>query len=209
MTKLKTVTPKILVCGQKIGLFLGLRWPSRGRDSTANSQVLGTDSLRGQEWVTPELSQCTCAHSHSGQRPQQAQIFTDACLASISFFLFFLGLHLWHMEVPGLGFELQLQPIPQLQPHQIPAASVTYAAAYGNIGSLTHCEARDWTCILRDWATAGTPGLNFKPIFFPMCLGVSKSSLMDFALDHCSTLPPVIARPTPMHLPRAILCSFL
>lgn len=38
------------------------------------------------------------------------------------FFVFFLSwLHLWHMEIPRLGIEskLQLQPVPQLQQHQI------------------------------------------------------------------------------------------
>ena len=45
----------------------------------------------------------------------------------------FLGLHLWHMEVPRLGFEVELQP----QQHQIQAPSVTYTTAHGNTGSLT------------------------------------------------------------------------
>ena len=30
--------------------------------------------------------------------------------SSLKFFFFFLGLHQWHMEVPGLGVELELQP---------------------------------------------------------------------------------------------------
>ena len=45
-----------------------------------------------------------------------------------------------HIEVPGPGaeMELQLQPTPQPWHHWIWAASVTYAAACNNIGSLTH-----------------------------------------------------------------------
>ena len=63
----------------------------------------------------------------------------DIFLFNFSFF-FFLQLHMQHMEVPGPGVrsELQLQPTPQPQQCQIWAASVTYATACGNAGSLTH-----------------------------------------------------------------------
>ena len=63
------------------------------------------------------------------------------------FFLFFLRLHLHHMEVPGPGIksELQLQSTPQPWHHWIQAEPATYATAYGNAGSLTHL------------ATMGTP----------------------------------------------------
>ena len=61
-----------------------------------------------------------------------------------SFFFFFssfcfLGLHLWHMEVPTLGVKLELSgpPMPQAQQHQIRAVSSTYTTAHGNAGSLT------------------------------------------------------------------------
>ena len=52
----------------------------------------------------------------------------------------FLGLHLWHTEIPRLGVEseLQLPAIPQPQQHQIQALSVNYATAHGSAGSLTH-----------------------------------------------------------------------
>ena len=42
-------------------------------------------------------------------------------LRLFSYFLSFKGRHLWHMEVPGLGVEseLQLQPTPQPQQHGI------------------------------------------------------------------------------------------
>ena len=58
------------------------------------------------------------------------------------FLLFFLELHLWHMEVPKLGVELELQLLVYGQPQQsgIQATSVTYTTARGNAGSLTHLE---------------------------------------------------------------------
>ena len=50
-------------------------------------------------------------------------IFIFAMLGKCSIIIFssHLWLHLWHMEVPGLGvkLELQLGPMPQSQPHQI------------------------------------------------------------------------------------------
>ena len=86
------------------------------------------------------------------------QQFFFVCL----FVLFFLGLHLWHMEVPRLGIKLELhcQPRPQPQQRRIWAASATYITAHSNAGSLSH-----WVnCILMDtnkvhycWATIGTP----------------------------------------------------
>ena len=55
---------------------------------------------------------------------------------------FFFGLFraaLWHMEVPRLGVELELQlPVPQLFQYQIWAVSVTYTAAHGNAKSSIH-----------------------------------------------------------------------
>ena len=52
----------------------------------------------------------------------------------------FLGPHLWHMEVPRLGVEseLQLRPRPQPQQHQIWAESETYTTAHNSTGSLIH-----------------------------------------------------------------------
>ena len=57
-------------------------------------------------------------------------------LGEETFFFFFLG----HMGVPRLGVESECscQPMPHPQQHQIWAASVTYAAACGNDGSLSH-----------------------------------------------------------------------
>ena len=58
----------------------------------------------------------------------------------IYLFIFLLGLHLWHMEVPSLGVEseLQLRPMPQLQQQRAQVTSVTYTEAYSNVGSLTY-----------------------------------------------------------------------
>ena len=56
-------------------------------------------------------------------------------------FFVFLGLHLWHMEVPRLGveWELQLPAYTTATATQgIRAASVTYTTVHGNNGSLTH-----------------------------------------------------------------------
>ena len=52
----------------------------------------------------------------------------------------FLGLHLWHMEVPRLGVKMQLQLPARTTPQQrqIGAKSVTYTTAHCNAGSLTH-----------------------------------------------------------------------
>ena len=60
------------------------------------------------------------------------------------FFSFFLGPHLWHMEIPRLGFEAEL-PNPQPQQPQIPAISVNYAATCATLS-----EARDQALILTD-----------------------------------------------------------
>ena len=53
---------------------------------------------------------------------------------------FFLGLHLQHMEVPGLGVESEWQPLAYATATAMLdlSCAVTYAAAHGNAGSLTH-----------------------------------------------------------------------
>ena len=57
----------------------------------------------------------------------------------IDFSFRFLGLHLWHMEVPRLGVELELQPPAYTTATtQDPATSATYTTAHSNAGSLTH-----------------------------------------------------------------------
>ena len=89
------------------------------------------------------------------------------------FFLFFLGPQPWDTEVPRLGVESKPQgwkqscscrPTPQPQEHWLWAAPVTYAAACGNAGSLTHRVrpgmelAFSWILVrlLTCWATTGT-----------------------------------------------------
>ena len=57
------------------------------------------------------------------------------------FFLFvlvFLRPYPWHIEVPRLGLHWSHSCQPQPQQRQIRAMSVTYTAAHGNAGSLTH-----------------------------------------------------------------------
>ena len=57
-------------------------------------------------------------------------------LLQLFVFIFFFSLwpHLWHMEVPGLGSNWSCSQC------WFQAASVTYATAYSNAGSLTHWE---------------------------------------------------------------------
>ena len=50
---------------------------------------------------------------------------------------YFLGPHLWPMEVPRLGVKLELQ-LPQPQQCGIQMESVTYTTAHSNAESLTH-----------------------------------------------------------------------
>ena len=56
------------------------------------------------------------------------------------FFFYFLGLHMWHMEVPRLGVksELSCHPTPQPQQPGIQGESSTYTTAHDNAGRLTH-----------------------------------------------------------------------
>ena len=58
-------------------------------------------------------------------------IYLINLLIHLFIYFVFLGLHPPHMEVPRLGVELELQPMPQPQRRQI-------WAAHGHTGSLTH-----------------------------------------------------------------------
>ena len=73
------------------------------------------------------------------------------------FFPFFLGPHPWHMEVPRLGVESELQPLAYATATATPDSSC--------IGDLHHSsrqcpilnplsEARDRTCVLTDASRA-------------------------------------------------------
>ena len=95
-------------------------------------------------------------------------------LDNLTFFFFFSGPHLQHMEVPRPGVESELQ---------LPAtATVTWDLYY--IHNLRHrslqrwildpqSEARDWTSILMDinqfltcWTTTRTPGRSYLKELF-------------------------------------------
>ena len=98
--------------------------------------------------------------------PQESrQPFLTVVTHSFSFLFFsFLGLHLWHMEVPRLGVKSELH---------LPAYTTATATRDPNsrqcwILNLLS-KARDWTRILKDtswicycWATSGTSGHPFR-----------------------------------------------
>ena len=62
------------------------------------------------------------------------------CFIYLFIYFVFLGPHPWHMEVPRLGVEseLQLLACTTATACGIRATSVTYTTAHGNAGSLTH-----------------------------------------------------------------------
>ena len=104
-------------------------------------------------------------------------LYSLCCTIYACFFsFFFLGQHLWHMKVPWLGVELELQmkSIPQSQQLGIQAISANYDAACGNAGSLTHRArpgvepASSWTLIgfLTHWVTVATPMHYFILFYF-------------------------------------------
>ena len=72
----------------------------------------------------------------------------------LCYLFFFLWPYLQHMKVPGLGVEseLQVEPIPQPQQHQIQAASTTYTSDCSNARSLTH------------WARPGTKPTSLRTL---------------------------------------------
>ena len=84
---------------------------------------------------------------------------------------FFLGLHLWHTEVPRLGVEpeLQRQPMPHPRQHQIQTLSATFAIPSSNARPLLNplSEARDQICILMDTSPVlNSPSHNGNSVFF-------------------------------------------
>jgi len=92
-----------------------------------------------------------------------AEVCTDVQSTSIIFFsFFFLGLHLWHTEVPRLGIESELQ-----RPAYTTATAMPDLSRIWDLHlSSQQCrvKARDWTRILMvlvgfltHWATTGTP----------------------------------------------------
>ena len=92
--------------------------------------------------------------------------FSGATVPKLHFFLslfFFLGPQLWHMEVPRLGVESELQP------RGIRAASATCATAHSHARSPTHQTrpgiepASFWILVgfVNHWAKKGTPQTSF------------------------------------------------
>ena len=108
------------------------------------SSFLEGNSQRTESMI---LSNARCGQELSGVQGENS-LYKKYIKLSASFcfmltqciFIFFLRLHLWHMEVPRLGvkLELQLRPRSQPQQHWIQAPSITYAAACGNTRPLTH-----------------------------------------------------------------------
>ena len=88
------------------------------------------------------------------------------------FFFFFLGLHLRHAEVPRLWVKSELSFWSTLQPQKCwnCDASVTYASAFGNAGSLAHwampgietASSRIVVRFLTCWATVETPSFGTR-----------------------------------------------
>lgn len=80
------------------------------------------------------ISDVVCSAPHWGRdRAIGSQIFLSFSFVS------FLWPHLWHMDVPmpGVELELQLRPMPQPQQLWIPATSATSAPACSHVGALT------------------------------------------------------------------------
>ena len=61
-------------------------------------------------------------------------LLSDCSMNTLLLFFFFLGMHLWHMEVPRLGVESELQ----LLAYRVRAVSATCTTAHSNTGSLTY-----------------------------------------------------------------------
>ena len=109
----------------------------------------------------------------------------------VSFFFFFfvfLGQHPWHMEVPTLGVELEIQ---------LPAyTTATATPDLSRVCNLHHrswqcwilnplSEARDWTCILMDTSQIHFHRKSLEPTFFIfhgwyfLCFSLNSVSLFD------------------------------
>ena len=75
--------------------------------------------------------------------PRQELLIFCVCVCvcvCMDIFFFFIGPYPWHMEVPSLGVELELQLLAYTTgtAMQDLSVSVTYISAHGNPGSLTH-----------------------------------------------------------------------
>ena len=87
----------------------------------------------------------------------------------ITFVFVFLGLYLWHMEVPRQGSNWSCSQQPTPEPHWIQAMSVTYTTAHSNSRSSTHWARpgiepmSSWMLVgfVNHWATMGTKYRNY------------------------------------------------
>ena len=74
--------------------------------------------------------------------PSLTLLLTQHIFFFFSFFFFFLLYHLWHMEVPGLGIESELQLLAYATATATQDLSHVYTVSKpqlaGNAGSLTH-----------------------------------------------------------------------
>ena len=87
------------------------------------------------------------------------------------FCLFLAGPHPWHIDVPRLGTEAELQLLAYAAATawRMWAESATYTTAHGNIGSSTHWvrpgiePASEWIVarFVNQWAMMGTPKIRF------------------------------------------------
>ena len=143
--------------GEAQGLKKGCWRPPRGRTRGGRARRAG-DRGRGS-WVPPTQFNLNEVHLFPFVNIPLILVvcvlLLSDCILNYTFtflFLFFVQSHLRHMEAPRLGLwpELKLRPMPQPQPRQIRAASVTYTVACRNTRSLTHWArpGRDWTHIL-------------------------------------------------------------
>ena len=115
--------------------------------------LLSIPTLKGEKHVKrvsqviykeSELSKST-EQTLSKKNGQHCQVLLCSFCSIIifrkfSFFCLFLGLHPWHMEVPRLGVQSELQPLAYATATamQDPSASATYTTAHCNARSLTH-----------------------------------------------------------------------
>ena len=119
------------------------------------------------------LAPALCLCSHLG-------LVSTPCLVVFFFFFFslFLGLHQRYMGVPTLGdeSELQLPPYATVTAMRI-QESVTYTAAHGNAGSLTHrvrpaIDPESSWILVRFMTAMPQRELLFFPFSFSVCISL-------------------------------------
>ena len=110
-------------------------------------------------------------------------MFFNPSVCSYFFFFCSLGLHLWHMEVPRLVVqsELQLPAYTTATASGIRSASATYTTAHNNPLS----EARNQTCnlMVTSWVR-----FHHAMMGTPVCLYFCWSKLINFVVSYFSSL---------------------